>query len=623
MFCFGNFPDNFYRKIRQIPFTIAVTNLENEDHEVEDPVPYHSNAIIIEIRDFSQFEDILRKAKDTPFWHPHSNVIIYYQEVNRLSVAKVFYILWYYRVCNAIITQYDKEMDMFLISYYNPHVTEKYQLDYAYGCWKAKKIGMPVQDFHTGFVCVEECKNVTLESSLRADNLGTCIGIKSYRIRYSDIATLRALNLFEDKGKNLHGYTLRAFTTEVLPFLTITENADGTYTLGARDGMIWNTLSKLMNFSIDLSPSLKVMKLPFKVELNIQQVFSLAHRKADLFLIPIYQFDMVVIEVDYTFPIRDSGVCFVSHRAGFENILFDTKLLYSKCTLVIQFFVCMLCVWLLFVIFNVVEMGGTTLDQIGKDLLNTVRNVLSINLHKPPNQRSFRIFMGVSLWSFFILNFFSQASITSFFTAVKRGKEVETFDDVIEKGYPIEGMASPDVLLPTEDARFRKLSEKIVPIQDTFTCIKKMRNDSKLFCLMDCSVGRYVETNFLNDKGEQYMHIATDRIHSYYLNIIYPKYSVLSTHTNKFMMKFIEAGLIKKWEQYKFKNLKTESAIKPLGIDDFKGIFNMYCLCLVCILGVFLLEVFLGNAKRIKSTCLLKYKKWNKIGTCCSKANEI
>ncbi|GBP50214.1 hypothetical protein EVAR_97216_1 [Eumeta japonica] len=348
-----------------------------------------------------------------------------------------------------------------------------------YGCYTAKETVVPIQNMKDDFICEESCVNVSLHSNAREKHLGTCIGYETASTRIDDSESFTKLNLFEDKSKDLHRMTLRAYTTEVLPFSGIRENKDGTYTLLYRDGIIWTTLSTLMNFTIDLSPSKKIMKQKFNFEVNIQQIFSFSHRKADLYLIPIYLLDLIVVNIDTTFPMKESGVCILAHRAGFENMLFDINLLEKNYVTIIKFTVCFIGTWMTFYIFSSIERERWTLEQMGRDFVNTVRNVLSISLYHPPKRQVFRIFLATSIWGFFVINFATQAAITSFFTAFKRGKDVETFDDIIEKGYNIEGMSSPDVMLPDTEERFNKINEKLVPVQDLFECVTRMTNDSR------------------------------------------------------------------------------------------------------------------------------------------------
>ncbi|KAM3965295.1 uncharacterized protein ACR2FA_000683 [Aphomia sociella] len=565
-------------------------NLDNNNHQMDVRIAYKAHTIVMKCLDFTDFELIFMKMYSSPYWHPHANLILYFQiDQTKDEIAKIYFILWYYKVCNAIIVHYSKEY--FYVSYFNPYINEKYRLEYNFGCWTAKKIGLPLRGFKNSFVCVKECHNVTQHSKLRANNLGTCIGFDIHEIHYNDTKYLNKMNLFEDKGKNLHGFALRGYITEVKPFMVIEEQPNGSYVLLARDGLIWTTISKIMNFTIDLSPSLAVMKKPFNFELTIQQVYSFSHRKGDLFLIPIYQFDPIIIETDNTFPYKGSGLCIMAHRAGFDTSFFDITLLFKNYDLTIEFLFCFLCIWFVFFLFNAVENNNISFDQAGKDLVNAFRNILSISLYKGPKNKLFRIFMTSSIWSFFVLNFFTQAAIISFFSSFKRGKEVNTFEDVLDKGYKIVGMSSPDALLPDTEERFVRLNSKLVPIDDIMECVSLMMNDTQRFCLVDCAIARYLERNKLNRNGEQYLHVAQDRFHSLYLNMLLPKYSSMTKQFDKYIRWIFEAGLIKKWEEYRYADIKDEVQIKPLGLKDLLGIFKCYCLFLGLSTLVFVIEV--------------------------------
>ncbi|KOB67711.1 Uncharacterized protein OBRU01_20343 [Operophtera brumata] len=607
---YGHLPDCYYNNIKIMPFSFITSNTDEDDYYVEDAVRYHSNTILVNSSNLSDFEESLRQVMNLPYWHPHSNIIIlYHKKESKQEIARIFFILWYYKASNAIFVQYDDIKKVIFVSQYDPFVVDD-SLD-IFGCRTSKTINMPINTFEEGFVCEENCQNVTINSKHRRLRLGTCIGVQTHRIPYDDRNELTKINMFEDRGKNMNGFALRAFTTEVLPFILITKLENGTYELSSRDGTIWNTLAEKMNFTIDLTPSAEVLK-KFNFELSIQQIFTVAQRMGDLYLTPIYQFDIIVIEVDYSFAYKDSGVCFMSHKASFETVLFDLQSLQDNIELVIEFFACVLCIWLVFFLYSVLEAERMTVDLIGKDFMNTIRSVLSITLYKPPKRRQFRYFLTIILWSFFVINFSTQAAIISFFTAFKRGKEVETFADIVEKGYKVQGMASPDVVLPDENELFRKINSKLEAISDIMGCVRAMSNDSQRFCLVDCAVGRYLERNWLNAKGEQYLHIATDRIHNYYLNFVFPKYSILTDSINKYLMAFNEAGLVKKWEQYRFNDIKEEALIKPLGMDEFNGVFKVYFSLVFVTFIIFLLELFLGNYKRIMQYWSLKVKKWKR-----------
>lgn len=602
MICMGYWPDSFYQLTQFLQFTYTISNIDHEDMEMQDVIPYYSNFIVINCLNFEEFEESFMKILGFPYWHPHGNIIIHFRcNLDDETKAKIFFIMWYYKAVNAIIINYDDDKALLFVTEYDPYVHEKFTLPFEYGCWTAKKIGVAIENFANGFVCEDSCYNVSLHSKLRGNNLGTCIGFETKSVAYENYMSIQQLNIFKAKGKDLHGYTLRAFTTEVKPFLTIKDNGDDTYAIGARDGIIWNTISKLMNFTIDLTPSKKVMMLPFNFEVSIQHIFQFSHRKADLFLIPIYQIDLIIVQLDQTFAFKDSGVCLAAHRADFETIFFDMKLLQANYDLVIKFVFTFIGSWMAFSVFNYVEKGKIDVDQIGRDLLNTVRNILTISLHRPPKKRSFRIFLGLTLWSYFVLNFVSQAAITSFFSAKKKGKETETFEDIIEKGYNIEGMASPDVVLPETEEKFQKINSKLVPVLNLFSCIDRMKNDSRRFCLIDCAVGHYLERNGLDFKGQQFLHIAKDRIHSHYLNMIFPKHSPMTEHFNKYMIALVEAGIIKKWEEYRFSDIKEEAPIKALQMEDLMSVFNCYFMLIALSLMTFCLEFLVGNIKKIKN----------------------
>lgn len=608
---YGHLPDAFYNKIKILPFTFITSNKDADDFYVEDAVPYRPSTIIIECSNLTDFEISLRQIMRLPYWHPPSNIIILYNsEETEREIARIFFILWYYRSSNAILIQHDDIKKLMFISRFNPFVVDD-SLD-TFGCRTSRSIGMPITKFDVSFVCEDMCHNVSINSKHRHWRLGTCMGLQTHTISYNDRNELTKRNMFEDKAKNMNGFALRTFTTEVLPFLIITQLENGEYELGSRDGTIWQTLSKLMNFTMDLTPSIDALR-KFSFERHIKHIFSVAHRKGDLYIIPIYQFDIVVIELDYSFAFKDSGVCFLSHKAPFETVLFDLKTFESNIEIVVEFAASLFCIWFVFFIYSVLEADKITVDLIGKNFMNTIRSALSITLYNPPKRRSFRVFLTIIIWSFFVLNFSTQAAIISFFTAFKRGKEVETYADIVEKGYKIQGMASPDVVLPDDNELFRKINSKLEAINNMYSCVKTMANESHRFCLLDCAVARYLKFNLLDAKGEQYLHVARDRVHNYYLNFVFPKYSVLTDYVNKYLMVFYEAGLIKKWEQFRFNDIKEEAPVKPLGMEEFKGIFNVYFGVMLLTFFIFLLELVTGNYKRMKQYLISKLKKWKRM----------
>ncbi|XP_028166062.1 uncharacterized protein LOC114356887 [Ostrinia furnacalis] len=610
----GNWPDAFYKEIQSMHRAFLAADDEYDGFEVVEHLQYRVNTLVLKCLDFDDFEKKMNTARDIPYWHPHANTIVYYENAEESNdiIAKILFILWYYKMCNAILLQYNDDTEKFTVTHYNPYISEHFKLKYSYGCWTTKKITYPIENFEKSFTCTEGCHNVTVRSKLRADHLGTCIGFETIVKSYEDNASSLGSSLFNDKTKDLHGFTLRAYVKDVVPFVRINVNDDGTYTLNGRDGLVWATLSQNMNFSLDFSPSEKIMKGPFDFEESIQQIFEFAQRRGDLLLIPIYQFDLVIVEIDMTTAFKASGVCFMAHRAGFETTLFDVKVLLKNYTLVIKFVFCFLGTWFVFFIFNFVEKGSTSFDQFGKDLINAYRNMLSVSLFKPPKKQTFRMFLFFSIWSFFAINFVTQAAIISFFSAHKRGKDVDTYDDIIEKGYPIEGMASPDVVLPDTEEKFRKINSKLVPIQDIFGCVNHMSNDSRRFCLIDCSVGRYLERNKLNDKGEQYLHITKDQIHNYYTNFIFHRNSPMSDQFNRIMLIYLQAGLVDKWEQYRFTDIKDEALIKALDMSDLGGVFKCYFLLTIISCVFFAIEVAIGLIQRIKQFSTARFLEWKK-----------
>ncbi|XP_026327639.1 uncharacterized protein LOC113235933 [Hyposmocoma kahamanoa] len=577
----GRLPDPVYDIAKHLQLTFSVIDPDAETPELQaDVQPYASKIVIINCKDFEVLEDSLGEAISSPYWNPHAQLILYYHTRVTNENAKIFFIFWFYMIVNAVIVQYDDSKELLLISYYNPYVSENNKFENMHGCWKTTKVGRPVVGYKQSFVCEEDCHNITLHSKLRALHLGTCIGYNTHYIRYGDIRLLRQLNVFKDISKDLRGYVMKTNGFEVLPFLEINEESDGSYSLGSRDGLVWKTLSELMNFTINFDACKDILKKPFNYKLYIELTFSFAARQADLFICPVYQFDLVFIKVDLSCEYKASGVCILSHRSNFETVLFDVKLFQQNSTLIIQFVVCFLCIWLTFYIHNVAK-GLWSFDQFGKDFINTIRNVLSIGLYKPPMQRSFRMFLIISIWCFFILNFSIQATIVSFFSAYKRGKDVDTFEDVLEKGYAIEALVSPDMILPDTEDLYRKINSRVKPLMNMFDCVDRLANDSERFCLIDCSTGLYLERNRLNEKGVQYLHVARkNRMHSNYLSLVLHENSPLTARINKYLRWFVEVGLIQKWEQYRFTEIKEDFPVKPLSMKDMLGIFECFYLLL-------------------------------------------
>ncbi|XP_052741492.1 uncharacterized protein LOC112049254 [Bicyclus anynana] len=273
----GCLPNELFNKLKKLPFTNTVSDINEDDEQIENVVPYHSNIIIINCLNFQEFQDALTKTITLAYWHSLANIIVYYHApYEKEIVAKIFFILWYYRAVNVIIVHNNDAKKTMLVTHFSPYINDNYQLS-----------------------------NIS-------NNLGTCIGYDTRSIFYDGTKGIQNMTLFEDKGKNLHGYTFRAFSIEVLPFLGIKEHDNGTYTLYRRDGMIWNTMANLLNFTIDLSSGRDIMKKQFDFEINIQRVFSFIQRKEDLVLFPIYQFDIIIAEIEYTVPLIDSGVCFLN-----------------------------------------------------------------------------------------------------------------------------------------------------------------------------------------------------------------------------------------------------------------------------------------------------------------------
>lgn len=599
----GRLPDILYHRIKKLPFTFTVIDVDFYYDVREEVVPYHSNVIIMNCADMKEFEKALKTIVKCPYWHPLSNIILYYHApYNKEAIAKIFFSYWYYRAINVVIVQNNNIEEASIISYYSPYMSENYKLSNVFGCWTARKIDMQIESFDKSFVCDMQCHNVSSYTRIRALHLGTCIGFDTESLE--DVKKVQYLNIFEDKGKNLHGFTLYAYTVEVRPFFIIKEHKNKTYTFHQRDGETWNAIAKLLNFTIDITPSEDLLKKKFDFQIYITQVFSFSQRKVDVLLYPLYQFDLIIAEVDYTVPHIDSGVCILSHRAGFQTIIFDVNLIEKNIGILTAFLVCFIFIWFVFFMYNTEQIGKVSLDQAGKDFVNTIKSVLSISLYNAPKRSSFRIFLTINMWCFFILSFSAQAAIISLFSVYKKDKEVDTFEDIIKKGYNIEGIVTPDVELPDTEEKFRIVSSRIKSVKDLFDCIRRMENDSRRFCLIDCALGRYLEKNMLNKKGTQFLHIASHaRIHSHYLNFILHKNSPLTEHYNKYIMRLFEAGLIKKWMEYRYFDFKEEAIVKSLGMNDLGGIFECYGYLVGISFIVFLFENIIGFIFWVKNKC--------------------
>jgi hypothetical protein len=558
---------------------------------------------------FADFEKKMNTVRNNPYWHPHAHTIIYFHgEISQINIGKMFFILWYYHSCNSILVQYNDDREQLMATYYSPYINKNYKLDHHFGCWTRRKPMFPITSFQDSFICTEGCINVTGAVPLRMNHFGTCIGIKTNVIHYTD-SIIPNTNYFEDKGKNLQGFSLTAYVNNAKPFLMVQEK-DGSYTLHRAHGLIFTEMAKVMNFHFDFTPSLKNMNDPYSVTLNVERVQWFGQRKVDLLILPIYMIDLIFVDLDLSIPFQDSGLCYMSHVADFETNIFDTKLLQSNGKLFLTFIICFVGTWFTIFVFKVVEMNTFTLNQMGKDLSNTFRSLFSLSLFNPPQQQSFRIFLAISIWSFFVLNFATQAAITSFFTVYKRGKDVDTFEEIAETGYKIEGIGTLDALLPETKDTYKIINSRLVPINDLYGCVNTIQYDRQKFCLLDCSMARYYARNYLNSRGEPYIHIARNQVHSHYLIFLLPKNSALSNQFNKYLYKFIEAGLIGKWLAYLNKIKKQENLNKALSPDDLVGVFKFYCLLTGITIIIFLLECSFVAAKILIYYLKLKYSQY-------------
>lgn len=567
----------------------------------------YPNSVVIYCKDMIEFEKALLIAVKMKDWHALTNVyIIYKSKLDDMVVVKTFYALWFYKITNAIIMSYDKTLLAFRISIFSPYITNNYTLQHNMGCYTLRKLGMPLRtSVIENIKCEHSCVNVNVTSKLKANNLGTCIGFDYHTVKLGDLQKMFQLNLFEDKSKNLHGCALLTHFTDV-PFIELNEYDNGTYQLRGRDGMIWNTMAELMNFTFFFSN--KYGK-KFSIESSVYQLLAYSNRQLEMYLIPLYIVDLLVVPVEFTFPYKESGVCILAKSADYETVLFDVKILKNNFVVLVQFLFCFIAVWITFIIFNRTDGKKLTIDQIGKDFMNSVRNTLSITPYRLPKKRSFKIFHIVSMFSFFLINFSMQAAITSFFTAIKKGKEVETFEDIIRLGYNIEGMVSPEVVLPETDDIFIKINEKLTPTDSMYICIDRMLNDTRRFCITDCAAAYYFEKNNLNEKGEQYLHVTSDRLHSHYLSFAFPIQSHLTDRFNNIITALVEAGIINKWEDYKYDRIKTEVIAKPLSMNDLIGILECYGYLVGLSCLIFAIEVVFATICWLKVICINNVKK--------------
>lgn len=151
---------------------------------------------------------------------------------------------------------------------------------------------------------------------------------------------------------------------------------------------------------------------------------------------------------------------------------------------------------------------------------------------------------------------------------------------------------------------------------DMFECIDKLANDSERFCLIDCSLGRYLEMNRLNEKGAQYLHVARkNRMHSNYLTILLHKNSPLTARFNKDLRWFVEMGLIQKWEQFRFTEIKEDFPVKPLSKKHMLGIFEGFYILLGLSSTIFILEVTVRNFIQVRRWMATKITHWKRIRT--------
>lgn len=615
---YGFAPELVYKSLYSFDIDIVVMNNSEKypnTFEIEMPIDFTenyiqrpANIIFFFVESLEDISNGILQISKTIYWTVKAKFIIYITE--KAEIQKIFYLFWWYYSLDCVILEYDTKN--VIISEYTPYVTVLDDSDpNQFGCWSS----MSAEDMFEGDMaqyvnCNQTCNGLDFDRYSEVMHIQACINIdtKTYD---------KSLITLKDKTLNLGGYALNLFAVHFAPLLVIDPSEEGLKRFKGKDGYIIKVLADKINLTFKYSTDYKSTHNPqFQTWVNALMLSS--YRKYDYYANTVYLLPFSFPALDTTYPVEGSGLCFVIHRAGFIPTWVNLTNMFEMGALIMVTIVFNLTA-LIYFYFLITSGNKNYFEAFVRSYLYSIQLLLSSSVNWTDKKNSVRIFVFIIFWFIFVVNFIFQGTIVSLLTIPRTDPEINTFQELYDTGYVIEGYPSPDAMLPATSDLYKGINKRFRGNTKMFSCMNELKQKVPKACWMDCMIVTGFSKSERDAEGRRYIHIGQDRVHSHHL--VYPlsRNNPLKPRFDYYIKILFESGILNQWRN--FKRVEASDGLtdnKVLNLDDIKGCFYILFFGYFASLVSFILEWMIHALNVLKRNYKKILNKMANLLRCCT-----
>lgn len=556
-------------------------------------IQYPANIIVICVNSTEEIAKGIKKLLNSAYWSAHTKHIIHVKHETNFHM--IFYLFWLYKVLNCIIIKdYNDEIYVYDFDPYVSIMDDSF--DNQYGCWSLKNMSNHDDNMLPFIKCKNGCKDLNFDRYSKTEFYSTCI-----EIRYRNCNN-KNLNYFQDKTINMNGYKMKLMGVPMLKSFIVETNSNGKIKLKGKYGYFIDTIFEKMNLSFALK---------IKINISIAEWFNgfyeLEEGKIDMMGTPFYVKPYTRPKIDLTHFIEDSGICFLVRKPDIIPTWKTFRNIFDKNGLILTAIVFHVTVFI-YLIFLKPKISNFH-EKLIYSYLCAVQFFVSQPVDWVSKKKYIRVYVLIVYWFVFVVNFILQGTIAALLTIPKTEKNIDTFMDLYESGYMIEGFEEIQIFFPSTSPAYVTLNKRLVKINKIYGCIDDLKNGSKKACLFDCSMA-YILMKTQKDKdGCPFIYIAQEKLNSHYLALTLNYNSPLTKRMNYYIRRIIESGLPLKWKKFYSFDKSASTELEKLNMTDNQFCFYVLLFGLGFSLIVFIIEHILNAL--IKKITIIKRKTRN------------
>lgn len=590
--------------------------------EIEMPIDFTenyiqrpANIIFFYVETLEDISHGIVEMTKTIYWSVKSKFVVYISK--KAELQKIFFLFWWYTSLHCVILEYDYTKNDIKISEYTPYVTMLDDSDpNQFGCWSS----MSSEDMFEGDMapylnCNDTCSSLNFDRRSESMHIQTCINIET-KIYHKSLITLR------DKTMNLGGFALSLFVINFPPLLVIDPSEEGLKRFKGKDGYIIKILADKINLTFTYSTDPKVTHNP-QFQTWVNGLMEMSNRKYDYYANTVYLLPFSFPALDTTYPVEGSGLCFLVHRAGFIPTWVNLTNMFDMGALIMVTAIFNLTAFIYFY-FLTTSGNKNYFESFVRSYLYSMQLFLSSSVNWTDKKNSVRVFVFIIFWFIFVVNFVFQGTVVSLLTIPRTDPDINSFQELYDTGYVIEGYPSPDAMLPATSDLYIGINKRFRGNTALYSCMNDLKQKLPKACWMDCMIVTGLSKSERDGEGRRYIHIGKDRVHSHHLVYPLPRNTPLKPRFDYYIKKLFESGLLNQWRNFKIVDSSdglTDN--KVLNLGDLKGCFYILFFGYIGSVGIFIMEWTIHGFYVLKRNYKKILHKMVNFLCCCRKSKKI